>query len=102
MYANLLFCSSHEDGSVRFWDVSSVSISLLYKLTTADLFGGYSGRGDGYDSDGDEEWPPFRKVVHKIALDSVHKFMYTLKFHTRLGFCPLLIWTHCWLNPAKL
>jgi hypothetical protein len=51
----------HEDGSVRFWDVSSVHISLMYKLSTADMFGGYSGR-DGLDVDGDEEWPPFRKV----------------------------------------
>jgi len=26
------------------------------------MFGGYLGRGDGFDADGDEEWPPFRKV----------------------------------------
>jgi len=51
----------HEDGSVRFWDVSSAGIRLLYKLTTADMFGGYY-RGDMSDIDADEEWPPFRKV----------------------------------------
>jgi len=53
---------SHEDGSVRFWDVSSAGIRLLYKLMTADMFGGYY-RGDMSDIDADEEWPPFRKVV---------------------------------------
>ena len=54
-------CIRHEDGSVRFWDVSSAGIRLLYKLTTADMFGGYY-RGDMSDIDADEEWPPFRKV----------------------------------------
>ena len=62
----------HEDGSVRFWDVSSAGIQLLYKLTTADMFGGYY-RGDMSDIDADEEWPPFRKVslFHSIYLLSV-------------------------------
>ena len=46
---------------MRFWDVSSAGILLLYKLTTADMFGGYY-RGDMSDIDADEEWPPFRKV----------------------------------------
>lgn len=56
-----LLITGHEDGSVRFWDVSSTCIVLLYKLTTADMFGGYS-RGDTSDMDADEEWPPFRKI----------------------------------------
>jgi len=55
----------HEDGSVRFWDVSSAGIQLLYKLTTADMFGGYY-RGDMSDIDADEEWPPFRKVLSEL------------------------------------
>jgi len=58
-------CIRHEDGSVRFWDVSSAGIRLLYKLTTADMFGGYY-RGDMSDIDADEEWPPFRKVTFEF------------------------------------
>jgi len=51
---------------VRFWDVSSAGIQLLYKLMTADMFGGYY-RGDMSDIDADEEWPPFRKVSPPIC-----------------------------------
>ena len=52
---------------MRFWDVSSAGIQLLYKLTTADMFGGYY-RGDMSDIDADEEWPPFRKVDRCLLL----------------------------------
>ena len=50
----------HEDGSIRFWDVSTVAVSLLYKLQTMNIFG--DGLGDQGAADADEEWPPFRKV----------------------------------------
>lgn len=33
-----LLLTGHEDGSVKFWDVSSVSMSLLYKVNTASYF----------------------------------------------------------------
>lgn len=33
-----LLLTGHEDGTVRFWDASSTSMSLLYKLSTASLF----------------------------------------------------------------
>lgn len=61
--------TGHEDGSVRFWDVSGPYLTLVYTLKTADLF-----RADDMDIDeearpaevleGDEadEWPPFRKT----------------------------------------
>jgi len=32
-------CYSHEDGSVRFWDVSGGCLRLVYRLDTASLFG---------------------------------------------------------------
>jgi len=58
-----LLLTGHEDGSVCFWDVTTVSMSLLYKLRTAPLFGVTSPAvPDGHNVDGDEEWPPFRKV----------------------------------------
>lgn len=55
-------CCSHEDGSVRFWDVSSVDIVLIYKLSTSNLFSLSSGHENSEDLDMDEEWPPFKKV----------------------------------------
>ncbi|KOB68800.1 putative lethal (2) giant larvae [Operophtera brumata] len=33
-----LLLTGHEDGSVRFWDVSGVAMTPLYKYTTAQLF----------------------------------------------------------------
>ncbi|CAH2037874.1 unnamed protein product, partial [Iphiclides podalirius] len=57
-----LLLTGHEDGSVRFWDVSGVPMTPLYKYTTAQLFSGEE-IGEGNDSQNDEEeWPPFRRV----------------------------------------
>ncbi|KAL0840991.1 hypothetical protein ABMA28_014771 [Loxostege sticticalis] len=54
--------TGHEDGSVRFWDVSGVAMTPLYKYTTAQLFSGEE-IGENNDSQNDEEeWPPFRRV----------------------------------------
>lgn len=33
-----LLLTGHEDGSVRFWDVTGVAMTPLYKYTTAQLF----------------------------------------------------------------
>ncbi|XP_013142999.1 PREDICTED: lethal(2) giant larvae protein, partial [Papilio polytes] len=57
-----LLLTGHEDGSVRFWDVSGVAMTPLYKYTTAQLFSGEE-IGENNDSQNDEEeWPPFRRV----------------------------------------
>ncbi|KAF9421001.1 hypothetical protein HW555_002984, partial [Spodoptera exigua] len=57
-----LLLTGHEDGSVRFWDVSGVAMTPLYKYTTAHLFSGEE-IGENNDSQTDEEeWPPFRRV----------------------------------------
>eukprot|EP00918_Siedleckia_nematoides_P010556 GHVU01023088.1.p1 GENE.GHVU01023088.1~~GHVU01023088.1.p1 ORF type:complete len:1053 (-),score=140.01 GHVU01023088.1:1527-4685(-) len=53
-----LLLTGHEDGSVRFWDSSTTSVRLLYKVSTAPIFD-----GEGHSlADADEEWPPFRKA----------------------------------------
>ncbi len=52
---------SHEDGTVRFWDASSTSMKLMYKMGTAAVFG-CDFAADQSAVDGEEEWPPFRKV----------------------------------------
>jgi hypothetical protein len=28
----------HEDGSVQFWDITNISMPLIYKLKTSDYF----------------------------------------------------------------
>ncbi|XP_013199710.1 lethal(2) giant larvae protein homolog 1 isoform X2 [Amyelois transitella] len=57
-----LLLTGHEDGSVRFWDVTGVAMTPLYKYTTSQLFSGLE-VGENNDSQTDEEeWPPFRRV----------------------------------------
>lgn len=66
-----LLITGHEDGSIRFWDASDLSLYHLYTLSTSKLF--LSMDDDIAPIDGDEialndkevaedEWPPFRKV----------------------------------------
>jgi lethal(2) giant larvae protein len=65
-----LLLTGHEDGSVRFWDVTNMTMQLIYKIKTADYFQTESTPLDGDQpldtsalngGDGDN-WPPFRKV----------------------------------------
>lgn len=53
----------HEDGTVRFWDASGVSLKPLYKLGTANIFQTDCEHNDSLNQAGEEEWPPFRKVM---------------------------------------
>ena len=55
----------HEDGTVRFWDASTTSMRMVYKLGTAGIFGLDFGGSDA-NADSDEEWPPFRKVSDRV------------------------------------
>lgn len=56
-----ILLTGHEDGTVRFWDASGTSMSLLYKLSTASLFN-VDIHGEQNSGEVEEEWPPFRKV----------------------------------------
>ncbi|XP_059572676.1 lethal(2) giant larvae protein homolog 1 isoform X3 [Alligator mississippiensis] len=53
--------TGHEDGTVRFWDASGVSLKPLYKLGTANIFQTDCEHNDSLNQ-AEEEWPPFRKV----------------------------------------
>ena len=66
-----LLLTGHEDGSIRFWDVTEMSMTLIYKLKTSDYFQTDSTSNPIDDSidntnnelNGDSDnWPPFRKV----------------------------------------
>ncbi|XP_063791022.1 lethal(2) giant larvae protein homolog 1 isoform X3 [Pseudophryne corroboree] len=58
-----LLLTGHEDGTVRFWDASGVALRPLYKLGTAAIFQTDSDHNDSSNQSGDEDWPPFRKVL---------------------------------------
>lgn len=52
----------HEDGTVRFWDASGVCLRLLYKLSTVRVFLTDTDPSDSLNVQGEDEWPPLRKV----------------------------------------
>ncbi|XP_053220150.1 lethal(2) giant larvae protein homolog 1 isoform X2 [Podarcis raffonei] len=57
-----LLLTGHEDGTVRFWDASGVSLKPLYKLGTANIFQTDCEHNDSLNQSCEEDWPPFRKV----------------------------------------
>jgi len=63
---------SHEDGSVRFWDVSATRMNLLYKLSTSSIFGISTSQTQeaSRTQDGEDDWPPFRKVAKCRVISS--------------------------------
>uniref|UniRef100_A0AC11DKV5 LLGL scribble cell polarity complex component 2 n=1 Tax=Ovis aries TaxID=9940 RepID=A0AC11DKV5_SHEEP len=57
-----LLLTGHEDGTVRFWDASGVCLRLLYKLSTVRVFLTDADPNESLSAQGEEEWPPLRKV----------------------------------------
>ncbi|GLV32955.1 lethal (2) giant larvae [Carabus blaptoides fortunei] len=57
-----LLLTGHEDGTVRFWDAGSVTLTPLYKYSTAPLFTGEHLEDHTPSTEDEEEWPPFRKT----------------------------------------
>lgn len=58
-----LLLTGHEDGTIRFWDAGGVTLTPLYKFSTAQLFTGEDIAEEALQSqDDEEEWPPFRKT----------------------------------------
>lgn len=65
-----LLLTGHEDGTIRFWDVTKMSMSLIYKLKTSEYFQTESTPLDDDTNEHDtsnnanveDSWPPFRKV----------------------------------------
>ncbi|CAF2052766.1 unnamed protein product [Rotaria magnacalcarata] len=54
-----LLLTGHEDGSVQFWDITNISMPLIYKLKTSDYF---QIEQAPLDDTEEETWPPFRKT----------------------------------------
>ncbi|EDV20946.1 uncharacterized protein TRIADDRAFT_31093, partial [Trichoplax adhaerens] len=57
-----LLLTGHQDGSIRFWDVSNTSLQLLYTLSTSSYFITEGDEEDGDKNEEEDNWPPFRKV----------------------------------------
>lgn len=60
--------TGHEDGSIRFWDVTGTCLLLLTKFSSVSLFSSSDeipetalDNSNARDDD-EDEWPPFRKV----------------------------------------
>ncbi len=57
-----LYCS-HENGSVKFWDVTCGSMRMIHELKTAILFVGQEPDANAMNEEfSDYNWPPYRKV----------------------------------------
>ncbi|KAG9473641.1 hypothetical protein GDO78_004116, partial [Eleutherodactylus coqui] len=57
-----LLLTGHEDGTVRFWDASGICLQLMYKMSTVGVFQTDMDPNENLNSQGEEEWPPLRKV----------------------------------------
>lgn len=47
---------------MRFWDASGVCLRLLYKLSTVRVFLTDTDPSGSLNAQGEDEWPPLRKV----------------------------------------
>ncbi|XP_015589197.1 lethal(2) giant larvae protein homolog 1 isoform X2 [Cephus cinctus] len=58
-----LLLTGHEDGTVRFWNASDVTLTPLYKYNSSILFAGeHLDVLEQPPEEEEDEWPPFRKV----------------------------------------
>lgn len=54
---------SHEDGTVKFWNVTGLAFNLMYTISTGKLFESDYDDGPPPDDGEEEDWPPFKKVA---------------------------------------
>nr|CAG4646018.1 EOG090X00I4 [Macrothrix elegans] len=61
---NLMLLTGHEDGSVRFWDASSPSLSQISMFSTSVCFSSdeLDALPNGEEVESEDEWPPFRRI----------------------------------------
>lgn len=57
-----ILITGHEDGTVKFWNITGLSFNLIYTISTAKLFESDMDDGPPPDDGDDEDWPPFKKV----------------------------------------
>ena len=74
---------SHENGMVRFWDVTTGAMRLIYELKTANLFSGEDIDPAMLEDFADFKWPPYRKVSSYDPFEDDARL--SVKF---IEFCP--------------
>ena len=75
----------HEDGSIKFWDVSQVSMHLMCTINTSQLLTSELDDDPPHDPDADDEgWPPFKKVGAFDPLLDDNRFVIL-----KLALCPV-------------
>ena len=52
----------HENGTVKFWDVTSGAMRLIYEVKTSNLFVGQETESALVEEFSDFKWPPYHKV----------------------------------------
>lgn len=52
----------HENGTVKFWDVTTGAMNLIHELKTSNLFVGQDSQSALLDDFSDFKWPPYYKV----------------------------------------
>ena len=52
----------HENGMVKFWDVTTGAMRLMYELKTANLFVGQEQESELLEDFSDFKWPPYYKA----------------------------------------
>ncbi|MFH4977223.1 hypothetical protein AB6A40_003932 [Gnathostoma spinigerum] len=98
-----LLITGHEDGSVKFWAVGSISAPHILTVETAREFSGFVSGGseqntikrtsgvsgdttNSVDDEENTEWPPFRKVgLYDPFCDDPRLAVQTIHFHPATG-----------------
>ncbi len=52
----------HENGMVKFWDITNGAMRLIYELKTSNLFVGQEPESALMEEFSEFKWPPYRKV----------------------------------------
>ena len=74
---------SHENGMIKFWDVTNGAMRLIYELKTANLFVGQEPEAPMREFE-EFSWPPYRKVSSYDPFEDDPRL--AIKY---VDFCPL-------------
>jgi len=75
--------TGHENGMIKFWDVTNGAMRLIYELKTANLFVGQEPEAPMREFE-EFSWPPYRKVSSYDPFEDDPRL--AIKF---VDFCPL-------------
>lgn len=74
----------HENGMVKFWDVTTGAMRLIYELKTANLFVGQESESELLEDFSNFKWPPYYQASSYDPFEDDPRL--SIKF---IEFCPL-------------